>query len=108
MLVLATGGNVLVASTQAGLALSGLGLGAQYPLSIALLPVTSPGHSDRAQGDATLYGALSIGVAPFLLGWLSDHVGMHTAFVVVPAFALVGVVAAVAGGRALRRVETGA
>lgn len=92
----------------AGLVLSGLGLGVQYPLSIALLLASSPGHSDRAQGDATLYGALSIGVAPFLLGWLSDHVGMHTAFVVVPAFALVGVVAAVAGGRALRRVETGA
>ena len=91
----------------AGLVLSGLGLGVQYPLSIALLLAASPGHSDRAQGDATLYGALSIGVAPFLLGWLSDHVGMHTAFVAVPAFALVGVVVAVAGGRALRRVGAG-
>ncbi|HEY0117439.1 MAG TPA: MFS transporter [Cellulomonas sp.] len=86
----------------AGLVLSGLGLGVQYPLSIALLLAASPGHSDRAQGDATMYGALSVGVAPFLLGWLSDHVGMHTAFVAVPVFALVGAVAAVAGGRALR------
>ena len=89
----------------AGLVLAGLGLGVQYPLSIALLLAASPGHSDRAQGDATLYGALSIGVAPFLLGWLSDHVGMHTAFVAVPVFALVGAVAAVLGGRALRRAE---
>ena len=90
----------------AGLVLSGLGLGVQYPLTIALLLASSPGHSDRAQGDATLYGALSIGVAPFLLGWLSDHVGMHTAFVAVPVFALVGIVAALAGGRALRRATS--
>ena len=88
----------------AGLVLSGFGLGVQYPLSIALLLAASPGHSDRAQGDATLYGALSIGVAPFLLGWLSDHVGMHMAFVAVPVFALVGAASAMAGGRALRRV----
>jgi MFS family permease len=90
----------------AGLVLSGLGLGVQYPLSIALLLAASPGHSDRAQGDATLYGALSIGVAPFLLGWLSDHVGMHTAFVAVPAFAVVGAAAAFAGGRALRHAAS--
>lgn len=90
----------------AGLVLSGFGLGVQYPLSIALLLAASPGHSDRAQGDATLYGALSIGVAPFLLGWLSDHVGMHMAFLAVPVFALVGAAAAFAGGRALRRVTS--
>ncbi len=88
----------------AGLVLAGLGLGVQYPLSIALLLAASPGHSDRAQGDATLWGAVSIGIAPFLLGWLSDRVGMHTAFVAVPLFALAGAVAATLGGRALRRV----
>jgi fucose permease len=102
------GWAVLWTTTSTGVALSGLvlcglGLGVQYPLSIALLLAASPGHSDRAQGDATLYGALSIGVAPFLLGWLSDHVGIHTAFVAVPVFALAGAVAAILGGRALRR-----
>ena len=89
----------------AGLALCGLGLGVQYPLSIALLLAASPGHSDRAQGDATLWGAVSIGIAPFLLGWLSDQVGMHTAFLAVPVFALLGAVVAFLGGRALRRQE---
>ena len=87
-----------------GLVLAGLGLGVQYPLSIALLLAASPGHSDRAQGGATLVGSLSIAVAPFLLGAVSDHVGMHTAFVLVPMFALVGALAAAAGGRALQRV----
>ena len=89
----------------AGLVLSGFGVGVQYPLSIALLLAASPGHSDRAQGDATLWGAVSIGIAPFLLGWLSDQVGMHTAFLAVPVFALLGAVVAFLGGRALRRQE---
>jgi MFS family permease len=89
----------------AGLVLSGFGVGVQYPLSIALLLAASPGHSDRAQGDATLWGAVSIGIAPFLLGWLSDQVGMHTAFLAVPVFALLGAVVAMLGGRALRRQE---
>jgi MFS family permease len=89
----------------AGLVLSGLGIGVQYPLSIALLLAASPGHSDRAQGDATLWGAVSIGIAPFLLGWLSDQVGMHTAFLAVPMFALAGAAVAFIGGRALRRAE---
>lgn len=92
----------------AGLVLAGLGLGVQYPLSIALLLAASPGHSDRAQGDATLWGSLSIGVAPFLLGWLSDQVGMHTAFIAVPLFALAGAGVAALGGRALRRVAAAA
>jgi len=87
----------------AGLVLAGLGVGVQYPLSIAMLLAAAPGHSDRAQGDATLYGAVALGVAPFLLGWLSDQVGIHTAFLALPVFALVGVVVAVAGGWALRR-----
>lgn len=89
----------------AGLVLAGLGLGVQYPLSIALLLAASPGRSDRAQGDATLWGAVSIGIAPFLLGWLSDQVGIHTAFVAVPVFALLGAVVSFLGGRALRRQE---
>ena len=89
----------------AGLVLSGLGIGVGYPLSIALLLAASPGHSDRAQGDATLWGAVSIGIAPFLLGWLSDQVGMHTAFLAVPVFALAGAAVAFIGGRALRRAE---
>jgi MFS family permease len=89
----------------AGLFLSGLGIGVQYPLSISLLLAASTGHSDRAQGDATLWGAVSIGIAPFLLGWLSDQVGMHTAFIAVPIFALLGAAVAFIGGRALRRAE---
>ena len=88
---------------MAGLVLAGLGFGVQYPLTIALLLASEPQHSDRAMGQATLYSALAVGVAPFLLGAISDHVDMHTAFLVVPVFAVTGMFAAVAGGRALRK-----
>ncbi len=88
---------------MAGLVLAGLGFGVQYPLAIALLLAAEPGHSDRAMSQATLYSALALGVAPFLLGAISDRVGMHAAFLVVPLFAVAGALASVAGGRALSR-----
>lgn len=86
----------------AGLVVAGLGYGAQYPLAVVLLLAASPGRSDRAQAQATLTGALAIGVAPFVLGALADAVGTHTAFLVVPALAALGLVGAVVGGSAVR------
>jgi hypothetical protein len=85
-----------------GLFVAGLGYGAQYPLSISLLLATAPDAQDVAQSRATLAGGLAIGVAPFLLGALADEFGMHTAFVIVPIAAVLGGVAALAGGRAQR------
>lgn len=86
-----------------GLGIAGLGMGAQYPLAVSLLFAASPGHSDRAQGQSVIVGALAVAVAPFVLGALSDRVGIHSAFLVVPVFAVLGLVAALAGGRAMRR-----
>lgn len=87
----------------AGLVVAGFGYGAQYPLSVALLLAASAGHGDRAQAHATLAGALAIGVAPFLLGALSDAFGTHSAFLLVPVVAVAGGVVALLGGRAVRR-----
>jgi MFS family permease len=91
-----------------GLFVAGLGYGAQYPLSIALLLETAPGATDAAQARATLAGGLAIGVAPFLLGALADAVGTHTAFVVVPAFAVLGGVATAFGGVLVHRSQAAA
>ncbi len=95
--------STVVAMT--GLVIAGFGYGAQYPLSIALMLGASPGHGDRVQGYATLAGGAAVGVAPFLLGFLADRMGMHSAFVVVPVLAACGAVVAALGGRALRRAE---
>ncbi len=86
----------------AGLVIAGLGYGAQYPLSVALLLEASPGAVDRAQSHATFAGGAAIGIAPVLLGGLADQVGTHTAFVVVPVLAVLGAAAAAVGGRAVR------
>ncbi|WP_456826737.1 MFS transporter [Cellulomonas sp. P5_E12] len=90
------------ATAMVGLVVAGFGYGAQYPLSISLLLATAPGRTDATQARATFVGSLAIGIAPFALGALADAVGTHQAFLVVPVVALVGVAAALLGGRALR------
>ncbi|WP_028047843.1 sugar MFS transporter [Cellulomonas sp. URHE0023] len=92
------------AIAMVGLVVSGLGYGLQYPLSVALLLATAPHRPDATQARATLAVGLAIGVAPFALGALADEFGTHRAFVLIPVVALVGCVAAVVGGRAIRRV----
>ena len=63
------------AVAMVGLVVSGLGYGAQYPLSIALLLATAPHRPDATQARATLAAGLAIGVAPFALGALADQFG---------------------------------
>ena len=48
----------------------------------------SDGRPDLATAYAALGGGFAIGVAPFGLGALADHVGSHTAMTVVPVFVL--------------------
>jgi MFS family permease len=91
------------ALAMVGLVVSGLGYGAQYPLSVALLLATAPHRPDAIQGRATLAAGLAVGLAPFALGALADQFGTHRAFLLVPVVALVGGAAALAGGRAVRR-----
>jgi len=73
-----------------GLVITGLGYGAQYPLSIALVLRASRGKPDLAQARATLGSGAAIGVAPFLLGALADRFGTHGAFLLVPVLLAVG------------------
>ncbi|WP_028048081.1 sugar MFS transporter [Cellulomonas sp. URHD0024] len=110
--VLAIGGWAILwtATTPAvamlGLVVSGLGYGAQYPLSVALLLATAPHRPDAIQGRATLAAGLAVGVAPFALGALADQFGTHQAFILVPVVAVAGAVAAALGGRAVRLAVT--
>lgn len=91
------------AVAMVGLVVSGLGYGAQYPLSVAMLLATAPHRPDATQARATLAAGLAIGVSPFALGALADEFGTHAAFILVPVVAVVGGVAALVGGRAVRR-----
>lgn len=68
----------------AGLFVVGLGLGVHWPLGVARAVAESGGMTDRASALASVFGSLAIAVAPFVLGALSDLIGFHRAFLLVP------------------------
>ena len=74
-----------------GLAVVGLGLGLQSPLSIGRAVIAADGQADRGAGLTSVAAGLASGIAPFLLAAVADHVGVHTAFLIVPALMVVGI-----------------
>lgn len=87
----------------AGLVVAGLGYGAMYPMSVALVLRAAGARPDKAQGIASLGVGLATGVAPFALGALADQVGTHRAFVVVAGLIVAGGIAVTLGLRAVHR-----
>ncbi|MGP7960819.1 MFS transporter [Sanguibacter sp. A247] len=90
------------ATALVGLVIAGLGYGAQYPLSIALVLGIAREGADRAQAVATFAAGATVGLAPFLLGAAADAVGTHTAFLAIPVLALIGAAGAFFGARTAR------
>ena len=87
----------------AGLAVAGLGVSLQFPLISARGIELSGGRAELA-GAVNMFGSgIAVGTAPFALGFLSDRVGIHTAYLMLPAFIVVAAVAVTASGT---RVET--
>lgn len=68
-----------------GLFVTGLGLGVHWPLGVARAVHSSGGMTDRTSALASVFGSIAIAVAPFVLGALSDTIGFHQAFLLVPA-----------------------
>lgn len=87
----------------AGLVVAGLGYGAMYPMSVALVLRAAGARPDKAQGIASLGIGLATGVAPFALGALADQVGTHRAFLVVAGLIVVGGSTVTAGLAAVHR-----
>jgi MFS family permease len=75
----------------AGLFVTGIGISLQFPLAITRLIGYSHGRADLATGYGSIGTGFSVALAPFGLGALADHIGSHTAMLVVPVFALLGV-----------------
>ncbi len=74
-----------------GLFACGLGVANLYPLSLAVTLAAAPGKGDAANAATQLLGGMLVIAAPFLLGSLADHVGLHAAFAV--ELVLIGVCA---------------
>lgn len=94
-LVLAAGGWALLWATQVaviamvGLILAGLGVAGHFPLGSVLLITAARGDADRALGAMAIGLGAAAGLGPFLLGSVADRVGIHLAFLVIPACLLI-------------------
>ena len=63
----------------AGLLVGGVGPANLYPLSLALTLAAAPGNGDTANARTQLLGGVLVIAAPYLLGNLADHFGLHAA-----------------------------
>lgn len=77
-----------LALAAAGLAVTGLGIALLYPTTVSRVVAAWPQAPDRAAARSVLASGLAIGVAPFVLGRLSDTTGLRTAYLIVPALLL--------------------
>ena len=92
----------------AGLAITGLGMAVHYPLSLSRTIGAATGQADRASSIATLGTGIAIGVAPFLLGFLSDTITVRYAFLLVPVFLVLATISLAAARTAPRTPATAA
>jgi MFS family permease len=77
---LATSAQIIVL----GLFLTGVGISLNWPLGVSRSVIASGGFTDRATGLCVVFAGLGGGIGPFTLGALSDQVGVHWAFMIVP------------------------
>jgi predicted MFS family arabinose efflux permease len=73
-----------------GLLISGIGVSVFWPIGVSRVVLASGGQSDRATAYSAVAGSTAVGLGPLLLGSLADSVGVHSAFIVLPVFVLVG------------------
>lgn len=72
------------AAAITGLFFCGAGIANLYPLSLALTLAAAEPHGDVANARIQLLGGVLVIAAPYLLGSLADHVGLHAAFTIEP------------------------
>lgn len=71
-----------------GLAFTGLGIAAQFPLSLARLTAASNGNPDVASALGSVALGLAIAVSPFLLGILDHFLGVQLALLLIPTLGI--------------------
>jgi MFS family permease len=76
------GPSIWIAAT--GAIVVGLGIGLLYPVLLPLFVSGYPDVPDRAAARGTLASGLAIGGAPLVLAWVSDRLGLHDAYLIVP------------------------
>lgn len=87
---------------------SGLGLGALYPVSASVTLATVGRQSALASSRVVLASGIAILSAPFILGLVADGTGVVTAWLLIPAICVASVLLTVPVARARARATTGA
>ena len=64
----------------------GIGISGQFPMTMVRLMKLSEGKPDQAMGKAAYAAGTAIALAPFLLGFFGDHIGISKAYLMVPIF----------------------
>ena len=67
-----------------GYVIAGTGIGLHWPLGVGRAIRASAGRTDRGAGFTLIASSLASGLMPLILGALSDRMGVHTAFLIVP------------------------
>lgn len=72
-----------------GLVLLGVGISVHWPLGVSRAVLASGGLTDTASSMSSVAAGVSSGIAPFILGALSDNIGVHGAFLLVPVMLVI-------------------
>ena len=75
-----------------GLLISGLGISMQFTLNSLRLIRLSEKRPDLAMGIGALGAGSAIAVAPLLLGFLADQIGISKGYLMVPIIVLIAIV----------------
>lgn len=73
----------LVPLSLTGMFIAGLGVSNLYPLTLSLCTTVAPDQADKASARITLGTGSAIFIAPLVLGWTADQMGIANAFAIV-------------------------
>jgi len=91
-----------IALAAVGIFLGGVGSSFQYPLVVAVALALVPSLQDKGAARVIIASGVAILVSPFVLGVAADAAGVSTAWLLIPAVAVVALALSVAVERARR------
>lgn len=71
----------------------GIGISGQFPMTMVRILKLSDNKPDLAMGKSAYAAGLAIALAPFMLGFLGDRIGISKAYLMVPVLILISYVA---------------
>ena len=84
--------STAVLAILAALFVVGLGIAVHWPIGVSRAVASSGGLTDRASGLSSVAAGGASGIAPFILGAMSDTIGFHRAFLIVPVLLVTALV----------------